>query len=78
MSPGCVDWIFAGLKPSLLPAAPNHWYLNALVPLAADRPLPELKPAGPAQIAMTRRPGLVKIVGVGGPCDGPPLEFRLE
>ena len=77
MSPGCVDWIFQGLKPALQGDAPHHWYLNARIPLREGEPLPRVRRVGEAQVGVAREETAARITAVGGPCDGPPLELQI-
>jgi hypothetical protein len=78
MSPGCVDWTFQGLRPSLVGDAPHHWYLNARVPLPEGQALPVVRTSGEAQVGVTREGSAARITAVGGPCDGPPLELQVR
>lgn len=77
MSPGCVDWRFRGLKPSLQPAADHHWYFDLRIPAPEGRP-PAIDRPGEAQVHTTVEEGRVLLGAVGGPCDGPPLQVRVR
>jgi hypothetical protein len=77
MTPGCVDWPFRGLREDLEPDAPNHWYLLLRLPIGAGRPAPLVQPIGPAQISVIEQEGALVVRGVGGPCDGPPLQIQV-
>lgn len=78
MTPGCVDWSWTHLDESLEPDAPNHWYLDAMVPLSAGSPLPDVEKVGPAQVHIRREGDTVRITAVGGPCSGPSLRLQVR
>ena len=78
MSPGCVDWLFTGLHEALDPESKHHWYLNARLHVPPDEPLPRVIPSDDARLFITRQADVMRIDAVGGACDGPPLELRIE
>jgi len=77
MSPGCVDWRFRGLKASLVPAADHHWYFDLRIPTPPG-PAPSVTSRREAQIDSRRTTDAILVKGVGGPCDGPPLEVMIH
>jgi hypothetical protein len=77
MTPGCVDWPFRGLRESLQPEAPNHWYLLLRIPKVEGRLLPLVKAISPAQISVQEEDEAVVVRAVGGPCNGPPLRLKI-
>lgn len=77
MSPGCVDWVFRGLKPALGPAADHHWYFDLRVPVPPGA-APGVTSRWDAQIDTRRTDGMMLIKAVGGPCDGPPMELMIR
>jgi len=77
MTPGCVDWPFRGLRESLQPEAPNHWYLLLRIPKVEGRLLPLVKAISPAQISVQEEAEAVVVRAVGGPCSGPPLRVKI-
>ncbi len=73
MSPGCVDWRFKGLRPSLKPAADTHWYLDLRIPGATSA-----SARGNAQLRTNRGLDMLTVKAVGPPCDAPPLRVLVK
>ncbi|MEE2830698.1 MAG: glycosyltransferase family 39 protein [Myxococcota bacterium] len=77
MTPGCVDWPFQGLKKSLDPDAPNHWYLLLRLPHPRGQRPPAVQGTGSPQLEVQNLEDSVLVRAVGGPCSGPPLKLRV-
>jgi hypothetical protein len=78
MTPGCVDWGWAGLAPELGPEAPHHWYLELRVPAMQDGRQPQLVKLSPAMVHARADGALTRATAVGTPCDGAPLLMEIR
>ena len=81
MTPGCVDWPWRGIKESLQPEAPTHWYALLRFPRIEGQPAPRVQAEGEPglepQVTQRVEPEALFVEAIGGPCDGPPLRLTI-